>query len=103
MNENLIQVVNDNVFTTSLLVAEKFNKDHKNVLRIIDGLISEIEDSSILSRPNNKNFEISSKLCRFPIFENQPMLLAKIKYYLYIAWTRTLSLYWLWGLLEKRL
>lgn len=52
MNRDLIQVRENETVTTSLLVAEKFNKDHKNVLRKIDSLISEIEVGSILSQSN---------------------------------------------------
>lgn len=40
METNLIQVVNDEVFTTSLLVAEKFGKEHGKVLRAIDTIMS---------------------------------------------------------------
>lgn len=46
---NLIQVVNNENVTTSLIVAEKFNKNHKNVIRKIEALISQIEIGSILS------------------------------------------------------
>lgn len=43
MKTDLIQVVNNESFTTSLLVAEKFNKNHKDVTRKIETLMSDIE------------------------------------------------------------
>ena len=52
MERNLIQVKENEIVTTSLLVAEKFNKNHKDVLRKIDGLILEIETGAKL-RPLN--------------------------------------------------
>ena len=48
MENNLIQVKENQNVTTSLLVAEKFNKVHKTVLRKIESLISEIETGTIL-------------------------------------------------------
>ena len=51
MNGELIQVKENQNVTTSLLVAEKFNKNHKNVIRKIENLISQLEDGSILSSP----------------------------------------------------
>jgi Rha family phage regulatory protein len=51
MNNDLIQVQNNEPLTTSLLIAEKFGKQHKNVIRKIEELISQIEDGSILSIP----------------------------------------------------
>ncbi len=52
MNNELLQVNGNEIVTTSLIVAETFNKDHKNVIRKIDSLIDQLEDSSILSRPH---------------------------------------------------
>ena len=52
MNNELLQVNGNEIVTTSLIVAETFNKDHKTVLRKIDSLISQLEDSTILCRPN---------------------------------------------------
>lgn len=43
MERNLIQVKENETVTTSLLVAEKFNKNHRDVLRKIESMISEIE------------------------------------------------------------
>ena len=51
METNLIQVKESNIVTNSLLVAEKFNKDHKSVLRKIETLISQLEDGAILRSP----------------------------------------------------
>ena len=42
MNNNLLQVKNSEVVTDSLTVAESFKKNHRDVLRKIDHLISEI-------------------------------------------------------------
>lgn len=52
MINELLQVKENEIVTTSLILAETFNKDHKNVIRKIDSLIDQLEDSSILSRPN---------------------------------------------------
>lgn len=52
MEYKLIQVKENMTVTTSLLVAEKFNKNHKDVLRKIEALISEIETGAIL-RPSD--------------------------------------------------
>ena len=51
MKDNLLQVKENEAVTTSLLVAEKFNKDHKTVLRKIESLISQLEDGTILRSP----------------------------------------------------
>lgn len=52
MNKNLIQVVNNELTTTSLLVAEKFHKNHAHVLRDIDSLINRMsEDNPISDSP----------------------------------------------------
>lgn len=45
MNNNLIQVIRGENVTTSFLVAEKFNKEHKNVMRKIESLISDIDNN----------------------------------------------------------
>jgi Rha family phage regulatory protein len=52
MENYLIQVKENKTVTTSLLVAEKFNKEHKNVMQKIESLILQIEDGSKLSRHN---------------------------------------------------
>ena len=52
METNLIQVVNNESFTTSLLVAEKFSKDHKNVIAKIERIIADISTGLILSSLN---------------------------------------------------
>ena len=52
METNLIQVKENETVTTSLMVAEKFNKNHKEVLRKIGLLISQIEDGAILPSPH---------------------------------------------------
>jgi len=49
MNNDLIQVKENETVTTSLLVAEKFNKEHKNVLRKIESLINDDLTGSKLS------------------------------------------------------
>lgn len=43
MDDVLLQVENGNIYTTSLLVAEKFKRRHWVVVRDIDNLISELE------------------------------------------------------------
>ena len=43
MNE-LINIINDEVVTTSLQVAEKFEKRHDRVLRAIDNVISNLDN-----------------------------------------------------------
>lgn len=48
MIDELIQVKENETVTTSLLVAEKFNKNHKDVLRKIESLRLEIETGAIL-------------------------------------------------------
>jgi Rha family phage regulatory protein len=58
MNENLLQVVNDEIFTSSRRVAEKFNKNHKDILRKIEDIVIAIEESAILRPPHL--FEIST-------------------------------------------
>lgn len=47
----LVVVENDELFTTSLIVAEKFGKQHKNVLQSIDNLLK-IEDVAEFNRLN---------------------------------------------------
>ena len=43
MNNELLQVKENEVVTTSLQVAEKFNKDHKSVLRKISDLVTDLD------------------------------------------------------------
>lgn len=50
---NLVQIQNNKVTTTSLLVAKEFKKEHKNVLRDINRLINEDDELRL-------NFEQSS-------------------------------------------
>lgn len=52
MNNELLQVNGNEIVTTSLIVAETFNKDHKNVIRKINSLLDEIDTSSKLSALN---------------------------------------------------
>lgn len=49
MINELIQVKENETVTTSFLVAEKFNKEHRNVIRKIESLITDIETDSKLS------------------------------------------------------
>lgn len=51
MKDKLLQVKENEVVTTSRIVAEIFNKDHKSVLRKIESLISQMEDGAILRSP----------------------------------------------------
>lgn len=51
MNNELIQVKENETVTTSLVVAEKFNRNHYDILRKIDSLISDIEENAILHSP----------------------------------------------------
>lgn len=60
MNE-LINIINDEAVTTSLLIAEYFNKRHDTVLRSIEGLISEntkswFQKSTYKVDGNNKSY-----------------------------------------------
>lgn len=48
MITNIIQVKENEVVTTSLLIAEKFNKNHMDVLRKIEDLITQIETGAKL-------------------------------------------------------
>ena len=52
MENDLIQVKENETVTTSLLVAEKFNKAHKDVLRKIEEIIVQIKDGAILRSPH---------------------------------------------------
>lgn len=49
MSTDLIQVKENKTVTTSLLVAEKFNREHRNVTRKIESIIDELETCSKLS------------------------------------------------------
>lgn len=51
MINSLIQVKENKTVTTSLLVAEKFGKNHSHVLRDINNLILKIEENPILDAP----------------------------------------------------
>ena len=48
--EELLQVNDGNVVTTSVLVAEKFNKSHKAIIQKVESLIKELEFCFKLSR-----------------------------------------------------
>lgn len=43
MYEELLQVNNGNIVTTSLNVSEKFDKSHKTIIQKIESLIKELE------------------------------------------------------------
>lgn len=45
MNELVFKGQNDQVLTSSLLVAEKFGKEHSNVLKAIDALASKMPEN----------------------------------------------------------
>lgn len=51
MEKDLIQVVNNKTMTTSLLMAEKFKKNHSHILRDIDDLINRLKDNPFLDSP----------------------------------------------------
>lgn len=69
MKDVLLQVENGNIFTTSQLVAEKFNKRHCDVLKSIDDLMCKIEDYAIFRSPNRDHDLTYAKLRRLPFFE----------------------------------
>ena len=52
MYENLLRVNNGRIVTTSVLVAEKFNKSHKAIVQKIESLINEIQLNLRLNQPN---------------------------------------------------
>lgn len=45
MNELVFKDQNDQVLTTSLLVAEKFGKEHSDVLKAIDALVCKMTEN----------------------------------------------------------
>lgn len=51
MTDIVLQVKENEAVTTSLIVAEKFNKNHKDVLRKIETLGAQMEDGAILRSP----------------------------------------------------
>lgn len=51
MENDLIQVKENQNVTTSLLVAEKFNKNHAHILRAIEDLIVKLEENPFLDSP----------------------------------------------------
>ena len=56
MNElNLVKNINGEVYTDSKLIAEKFGKEHKNVLRDIENLASQIGDTKLFIESTYKN------------------------------------------------
>lgn len=59
--QELINIKNDEAVTTSLLVADVFEKQHKNVIRTIESLVDGCEDSG-LKIELAKNFRKSSYL-----------------------------------------
>ena len=46
--ENIVQIDDGQMFTTSLIVAEAFEKEHKNVLRDIESLECSERDSLLI-------------------------------------------------------
>lgn len=70
MYEELLQVNNGNIVTTSLNVAEKFDKSHKTIIQKIESLIKELE--------------FCFKLSRFPYFEKSSYV---------DDWNRTQTMY----------
>jgi Rha family phage regulatory protein len=51
MSDDLIQVKENEILTTSLLVAKTFNKEHKNVIQKIETLLENIGDNLKSSSP----------------------------------------------------
>lgn len=48
---DLIQVINNEPTTTSLIIADIFQKRHKDIIRNIEALVANLEDGVLLSRP----------------------------------------------------
>lgn len=70
MKDVLLQVENGNILTTSLLVAEKFNKPHRSVLRTINDILVEIESlNKNVDTPITERNLTSTKLCTLNLFE----------------------------------
>ena len=57
MNNNLdlVKNINGEVYTDSKLIADKFGKEHKNVLRDIENLASQIGDAKLFIESTYKN------------------------------------------------
>ena len=52
---NLVKNINGEVYTDSKLIANKFGKEHKNVLRDIENLASQIGDAKLFIESTYKN------------------------------------------------
>lgn len=65
MNEIVFRGTNDQALTNSLLIAEKFGKEHKNVMQSIRNLIGGTAENSAIAGFLGKMFDIVSKMVEY--------------------------------------
>ena len=59
---DFVQIKDEQVYTTSRIVAEKFGKRHNNVIRDIEATISTINDAQVIENKAQLNFELSENI-----------------------------------------
>lgn len=66
--DNIVVIEEERMFTTSLIVAEAFEKEHKNVLRDIENLECSKEFHQLNFELCNYSSELSSKGRKYPFY-----------------------------------
>ena len=59
---DFVQIKDEQVYTTSRIVAEKFGKEHKNVIRDIEATISTINEAQVIENKARLKFELSENI-----------------------------------------
>ena len=59
---DFVQIKDEQVYTTSRIVAEKFGKRHNNVIRDIEATISTINDAQVIENKAQLNFELNENI-----------------------------------------
>ena len=59
---DFVEIKDEEVYTTSRIVAEKFGKEHKNVIRDIEATISTINEAQVIENKAQLKFELSENI-----------------------------------------
>ena len=67
---DFVQIKDEQVYTTSRIVAEKFGKEHFHVIRDIEATISTINEAQVIENKSQSNFGLSENIGKL---KNQPI------------------------------
>ena len=67
---DFVQIKDEQVYTTSRIVAEKFGKRHAHIIRDIEATVSTINEAQVIENKAQPNFGLSEKIAQL---KNQPV------------------------------